>query len=88
MFYKEGDSQMAFTFNIARHIGTIANRTDSNGAVWTRELNLVSYNGREPKLDIREWNEDHTVMSKGITLTDGEAEILARFLDDYTEGRK
>lgn len=43
---------------------------------WTKELNLVSWNDRDPKFDIREWAPDHTKMGKGITLTDEEMETL------------
>ncbi|MEW6624164.1 MAG: PC4/YdbC family ssDNA-binding protein [Bacillota bacterium] len=42
---------------------------------WTKELNLVSWNGREAKYDIRDWAPDKERMSKGITLS--EDEILA-----------
>ena len=31
---------------------------------WNKEVNLVSWNGREYKLDIREWNKSHTKMKK------------------------
>ena len=47
---------------------------------WSRELNLVSWNDREPKVDIRDWNAEHTKMSKGITLTLEEGKKLAEFL--------
>lgn len=43
---------------------------------WTKELNIVSWNGRLPKYDIRKWNHDHTKMSKGITLNQGEMRTL------------
>jgi len=36
---------------------------------WTKELNLVSWNGNDAKYDIRSWSEDHQKMGKGITLT-------------------
>lgn len=36
---------------------------------WKKELNLVSWNGREPKYDIRDWSEDHEKMGKGVTLS-------------------
>lgn len=39
---------------------------------WRKELNLVSWYGKDPVYDLREWNEDHTKMSKGITLTKDE----------------
>lgn len=47
---------------------------------WTKEINLVSWNDRAPKLDIREWDSDHEKMSKGITLTKEELEQLKEWL--------
>jgi len=43
---------------------------------WTKELNLISWNDREPKYDIREWSPDGEKMGKGITLSDEEVAIL------------
>lgn len=39
---------------------------------WAKELNLVSWNDRAPKYDLRDWNETHEKMGKGITLTGDE----------------
>ena len=47
-----------FSFAIKRHIGVLS--TTPRG--WTKELNLVSYNGGRSKLDIRLWSEDHQKM--------------------------
>lgn len=43
---------------------------------WTKELNLVSWNEREPKYDIREWAPDHSKMGRGVTLSDEEMQTL------------
>ncbi len=32
---------------------------------WTKELNLISWNGGDPKYDIRQWSSDHSKMGKG-----------------------
>lgn len=69
------------TFDIVENLGILSTKT--NG--WTKELNLVSWNEREPKYDIREWSEDHSRMSKGITLTKEEAKILKELLLDDEE---
>lgn len=45
---------------------------------WTKELNLVSWNERDPKYDLREWAPEHEKMAKGITLT---KEELVRLRD-------
>lgn len=63
---------MAFEFEIQKEIAVLSEA--SNG--WQKELNLVSWNGREPKYDIRDWSPDHSKMSKGVTLTEQEAERL------------
>ena len=64
------------TYNVTKHCGVIA--TEKNG--WTRELNIVAWNGGEPKYDIRSWNEDHTRMTRGITLTHEEVANLKSIL--------
>ncbi|MBV7504808.1 hypothetical protein KW850_05955 [Bacillus sp. sid0103] len=43
---------------------------------WTKELNLISWNGREPKFDIREWDPNHEKMGKGVTLSKEEMDQL------------
>lgn len=53
------------TFEIKEYLGTIA-KYDTN---WRRELNIISWNGGAPKFDIRDWDEGHVKMSKGITLS-------------------
>ncbi|WP_326908660.1 YdbC family protein [Sedimentibacter sp. MB31-C6] len=49
---------------------------------WTKELNLVSWNEREPKYDIREWSPEHDKMGKGITFTKEEMKKLRDALND------
>jgi len=66
-------------FEITKRIGVIAE--GSKG--WKKELNMVSWNEREPKLDIREWSEDHLKMGKGVTLTREEGAKLAALLGEY-----
>lgn len=60
---------------IREHLGTIAQKGDMN-----MEVNLVSWNGREPKIDIRPWDEEHKRMGKGIVITDDEAKELLNIL--------
>jgi len=43
---------------------------------WKKELNIISWNGREPKYDIRDWSENHEKMGKGVTLTKEELQKL------------
>jgi len=63
-------------FDIVKHFGVISSAKGG----WTKELNSVSWSGREPKLDVRDWSPDHKKMGKGITLTEGEASQLAELL--------
>ena len=48
---------------------------------WNKEVNLVSWNGRPAKIDIRNWQRDHTKCGKGIALTREEAEELVKLLN-------
>ena len=61
------------TFEIMEHVGVIEARKDG----WTKEVNIVAWNGGPAKIDIRDWSADHERMSRGITLTEEQAEKLA-----------
>lgn len=52
---------------------------------WQKELNLVSWNGAEPKYDLRDWSPDHEKMGKGITLSPDEAQELYKILRKIVE---
>ncbi|WP_269409826.1 YdbC family protein [Lentibacillus daqui] len=52
---------------------------------WTKELNFISWNGRDPKYDIRDWAPDKEKMGKGVTLTKEELENLKEALADKNE---
>lgn len=61
-------------FKIVKHVCLIS----VSESCWTKELNKISWNGNEPKWDLRAWSPDHTRMSHGIALTDEEmAKLLA-----------
>lgn len=60
------------TYEIVEHIATLS--TGKTG--WTKEVNLVSWNGGEAKVDIREWSPDHSRMGKGVTMTMDELDML------------
>lgn len=65
-------------FEIIKHIGTI--RKHENG--WAKELNIVAWNGGEPKYDIRDWDAKHEYMTRGITLTRTDMASLISIIDD------
>ena len=67
-----------FRFSIMRHIGVLAEGTKG----WKKEVNMVSWNDRPAKLDIREWDENHVKMSKGVTLSAEEAALLRELIDN------
>ncbi len=63
-------------YEIINQIGVIS--TSASG--WNTELNRVSWNGAEPKYDLRYWSPDHSKMGKGITLSESELTALADLL--------
>ncbi|WP_071394399.1 YdbC family protein [Bacillus tuaregi] len=64
-------------YDIIKTFGSIS--TSPKG--WNKELNLISWNGKEPKYDLRDWAPDHSKMGKGITLTEEELMALKELLD-------
>ncbi len=69
-----------FTYTIEETIGVLS----TNAKGWTKELNKVSWSGRPPKYDIRDWSPEHDKMSKGVTLTDEEVAELKKLLHTIT----
>ena len=67
-----------FKYEIVEKLGVLS---QGKGG-WQRELNLVSWNDREPKYDIRDWSPDGTKMGKGISLTAEELAVLKEIIDE------
>ncbi|MBP1047011.1 YdbC family protein [Enterococcus sp. BWM-S5] len=65
-----------FSYEIVEEIAVLS----ENAKGWRKELNLVSWNDRPPKFDLRDWAPEHEKMGKGITLTNEEFEILRETL--------
>lgn len=65
---KGGITMSNIKYEIKESIGVLS----ENGRGWTKELNLVSWNDRAAKYDLRDWDETHEKMGKGITLTGDE----------------
>ena len=63
---------------------TLAVLSESNKG-WKKEFNLMSWNEREPKYDIRDWSEDHKKMGKGVTLSLSELLQLKDVLNKMPE---
>ncbi len=65
-------------YEIKKNIGVIGE--GSKG--WKKEVNIVSWNDRAPKIDIREWDEFHEKMGKGITISKSELIELKKLLQE------
>ena len=48
---------------------------------WNKELNLISWNEKAPKYDLRDWAPEHEKMGKGVTLTAEEIKALRDLLN-------
>ena len=66
-------------YEIIESFGTLS----ASPSGWTKELNLISWNGGEPKYDIRQWAPDHGKMGKGVSLSREEAEELKNLLTKW-----
>ena len=68
-------------YEIINNIGTVSERDGG----WKKELNRISWNGAEPKYDLRDWSPEHAKMGKGITLTEEELRSLKVIVDKEIE---
>lgn len=68
-----------FKYEITQELGVLSESKSG----WTRELNLISWNGAEPKFDIRDWSPDHEKMGKGISLNADEVDKLKKILEKF-----
>lgn len=64
-------------YEIVKELGVLSE--GSKG--WKKKLNLVSWNEREPKYDIREWSPENEKMGKGVTLSNEELIALRDILN-------
>lgn len=65
------------TMNVIKKIAVISDEEKG----YRKELNLVSWNGREPKLDLRNWSPEGQAL-KGLTMNEKEAKELYKALGD------
>ena len=63
-------------YDIVEELGVLSESAKG----WTKELNLISWNGGTPKYDIRDWAPEHEKMGKGVTLSEEEAKKLIELL--------
>ncbi|WP_449389543.1 YdbC family protein [Clostridium sp. ETTB3] len=64
-------------YEIKETVGVIAESAKG----WKKELNLISWNGKDAKYDLREWAPDHEKMGKGVTLSNNELKALKELLN-------
>ena len=67
---------------IVQHIGVLS---QNNQTGWQVELNLISWNDKPAKLDVRSWDPEHNKCSKGMTFTTEEARALKALLNERIE---
>lgn len=63
-------------YEIVKEIAVLS--TSDSG--YTKEINLISWNGNAPKYDIRSFSPDREKCGKGVTLTADEAAALLKVL--------
>nr|WP_207627646.1 MULTISPECIES: YdbC family protein [Bacillaceae] len=64
-------------FEIKETVGSLSQSPKG----WSKELNLISWNGKEPKFDLRDWAPEHEKMGKGVTLSVEELKTLRDLLN-------
>lgn len=64
-------------FEIEKELGSISESPKG----WNKELNLISWNGKEAKFDLRDWAPEHEKMGKGVTLSVEELKKLKELLN-------
>ena len=64
-------------YEIVKKVGVLS----KSASGWVKELNLISWNDREPKYDIRDWSADGAKMGKGVTLSKEELSALRELLN-------
>ncbi|WP_433775151.1 YdbC family protein [Bacillus wiedmannii] len=64
-------------FEIKENVGVLSQSPKG----WTKELNFISWNGKEAKYDLRDWAPNYEKMGKGITLSVEELKTLKNVLN-------
>ncbi len=79
IFIARGGTKMAdIKFEIKDKLGVISESPKG----WTKELNLISWNGKQAKYDLRDWAPEHEKMGKGVTLSAEELKSLKEILNN------
>ena len=67
-------SNERISYKVIANVGILAQYPTG----WSKEVNIIAWNDSAPKIDIRDWSEDHEHMSRGVTLT---ADEMQRVID-------
>lgn len=71
-------AEKEFSYEIIKQVAVLSKSAKG----WTKEVNVISWNGGTPKYDIRDWAPDHSKMSKGVTLSVEETAHLVKALQE------
>jgi hypothetical protein len=74
---KETSPMPEIKYEIIKKIGVLS----KSASGWEKQLNLVSWNDRDPKYDLRDWAPDGEKMGKGVTLSTEELLALKDLLN-------
>ena len=72
----KGQEMKEIQYEIVKKIAVLS--TSDSG--YTKEINLISWNGKEPKYDVRSFSPNREKCGKGITLNADEAAALLEAL--------
>lgn len=73
---------------VVKDYGTINKRTDALGNKWIKRVRMVSWNGKKPLIDIREWSADDSVCRSGMRLNWQEIDALEDVLKAIREEQR
>ncbi len=72
-----------FKYDVIAELGDIRSPEDGKG--WATRVKIISWNGGEPKVDIRQWKADNSRMGKGVSIHPDDIEPLIKILTKYLE---
>lgn len=69
-------------YKLIKKVGALCDVLDG----WTKQVNIISWNGLPAKMDIRPWDAQEVTYGKGITLDEKEVDALIKdYLSFITE---
>ncbi len=64
-------------YDILKNLGVLT----EGSKPWKKEVNIISWNDKKAKIDVRDWDAEHEKMRKGITLNKAELKQLKEILN-------